>query len=148
MVSYERKNDQNLTPLLHSSLQPFLSLLVTTLSSAFDSDRAPEGRGGKNKVFLHTLLCRQPLSPQYRILIRIHKPQIPLLNLYNLMQPTVWLPANRLVISYEIPSIPVFQFRLANPTLKLSLLLSLTPRPPTPADREVPTHGWRLVIVP
>ena len=77
------KNDQNLTPLLHSSLQPFLYLLVTTLSSAFDSDRAPERRGGKNKVFLHMLLCRQPLSPHYRILIRIYKPQIPLLNLYN-----------------------------------------------------------------
>ena len=78
------KKHQNLTPLLHSSLQPFLSLLVTTLPSAFDFDRAPEGRGGKNKVFLHTLLFRQPLSPQYRILIRIHKPQIPLLNLYIL----------------------------------------------------------------
>ena len=44
------KNDQNLTPLLHSSLQPFLSLLVTTLSSAFDSDREPERRGGKVSV--------------------------------------------------------------------------------------------------
>ena len=65
-----------------------------------------------------------------------------------LMQPTVWLPANGLVISYEIPSSSVFQFRLANPTLKLSLSLSLTPRPPTPADREVPTHGWRLLLVP
>ena len=33
-------------------------------------------------MFLHTLLCRQPLTPQYRILIRIYKPQIPQLNLY------------------------------------------------------------------
>ena len=39
----------------------------------------------KSDLFLHTLLCRQPLSPQYRILIRIHKPQIPQLNLYILI---------------------------------------------------------------
>ena len=101
--SLEVKNDQNLTPLLHSSLQPFLSLLVTTLSSAFDSDRAPERRGGKNKVFLYTLLCRQPLSPQYRILIRINKPQIPQLNLYILSggllecwNRSTWAPIDQL----------------------------------------------------
>ena len=33
--------------ILHSFLQPFLSLLVTTLSSAFDSDREPDRRGVK-----------------------------------------------------------------------------------------------------
>ena len=46
---------------------------------------------------------------------------------------------------HQIPS-SVFQFRLANPTLSLSLTLAQTSLPPP--NREVPLHGWRLVIVP
>ena len=37
-----------------------------------------------------------------------------------------------------------FQFRLANPTN----IANANPDPPTPADRVVPIHSWRLVIVP
>ena len=39
----------------------------------------------------------------------------------------------------------LFQFWLANPT---NIADANNPNPPTPADRLVPVHSWRLVIVP
>ena len=49
-----------------------------------------------------------------------------------------------LVLSLRAMSGFVFQFRLANPTN----IANANPDPPTPADRVVPIHGWRLAIVP
>ena len=65
------------------------------------------------------------------------------------------LPGSRLTIFYRDASSVLLQLvnqwlniqlRLANPTLTLSLMLNLDL--PTPADREVSIHGWRLVIAP
>ena len=50
------------------------------------------------------------------------------------------------VPSYMCGFVPsyVFQLWLANPTN----IANANPDPPTLADRVVPIHGWRLVIVP
>ena len=44
----------------------------------------------------------------------------------------------------EIVSIPVGQITRPKPTN----IANANPDPPNPADRVVPTHGWRLVKVP
>ena len=54
----------------------FLISAREPLTSAFDSARVPT-IGGWGPVPFSTTSCRQPLSPQYRILLRLHKPQVP-----------------------------------------------------------------------
>ena len=62
--------------LLHYFLSTaFLVSAREPLTSAFDSARDQLSEGG-GRVSFSTTSCRQPLSPQYRILLRLHKPQI------------------------------------------------------------------------
>ena len=53
------------------------------LTSAFDSARVPNVGGERPRAPSSHLVSTKPLSPQYRILLRLHKPQIPQLNLYS-----------------------------------------------------------------
>ena len=62
----------------------FTAFLVSArepLTSAFDSARVPNVGGEGPRALSSHLLKTKPLSLQYRILRRLHKPQIPQLNL-------------------------------------------------------------------